>query len=70
MGTRVQEGHGTLHTKASLKPKTKEVVVGSSQKVPVVGKSSPVIQGVPKTSEEATGLVVPETASIVLRRSS
>ena len=26
----VQKGHGTLHPKASLKPKTREVVVGSS----------------------------------------
>ena len=70
LGMGVQEGQRTLHSKASLKPNNGEVIVGSSPRVPVVIKSVPVIQDVPKTSEEAIGLVVPETAGIVLRRIS
>ena len=53
-----------MHSKAFLKPKTGEVVVGSSPKAPAVSQSVPVIhvgQEGPQASEETRGLVVPET---------
>ena len=63
-GTGVQEGPRTLHSKASLNPKTGEVVVGSSPHDTMVSQSVPVVhigQEGPEASEEARGLVVPKT---------
>ena len=76
--TGVQEGHGTLHPKAFLKPKTGEVVVGSSLPPAVTSPSVPVIPAVvspsvpvipvgqegSESSEEDRSLVAPKATNV------